>query len=263
MYEQGHLAILKGNLVARRLRRQDHRPEEPVDHRPGARVRFRERLHGGDHGEADQGRRRDRDPLRGPEGRPGHAGDAGADLGADRPGAGRIGRPAHRRALLRRHLGHGGRATSRRRPTSAAPIALVKEGDSITIDAKKRLLQLNVPAKELAARRKKWKPPKPRYTRGRARQVHEARVDRLAAARSPTPARSSSPGRFRNSSSSGVLARPRIALRWGKRPKRWMMSRWAQRVAVDVVRLGIGVQRPGELAGLTWSASASECSKGR
>jgi dihydroxy-acid dehydratase len=46
------------------------------------------------------------------------------------------------------------------------PIALVKEGDSITIDAKKLLLQLNVPAKELAARRKKWKQPKPRYTTG-------------------------------------------------------------------------------------------------
>jgi dihydroxy-acid dehydratase len=45
-------------------------------------------------------------------------------------------------------------------------IALVKERDSITIDAKKHLLQLNVPAKELAARRKKWKQPKPRYTRG-------------------------------------------------------------------------------------------------
>jgi len=45
-------------------------------------------------------------------------------------------------------------------------IALVKEGDSITIDAKKRLIQLNVPAKELAARRKKWKAPKPRYTLG-------------------------------------------------------------------------------------------------
>jgi dihydroxy-acid dehydratase len=45
-------------------------------------------------------------------------------------------------------------------------IALVKEGDSITIDAKKRLIQLNVPAKELAARRRKWKQPKPRYTRG-------------------------------------------------------------------------------------------------
>ena len=46
------------------------------------------------------------------------------------------------------------------------PIALVKEGDSITIDARKRLIQLNVSAKELAARRKKWKAPKPRYTRG-------------------------------------------------------------------------------------------------
>jgi dihydroxy-acid dehydratase len=45
-------------------------------------------------------------------------------------------------------------------------IALVKEGDSITIDAKKHLIQLNVPAKELAQRRRKWKQPKPRYTRG-------------------------------------------------------------------------------------------------
>jgi dihydroxy-acid dehydratase len=45
-------------------------------------------------------------------------------------------------------------------------IALVKEGDSITIDAKKLLLQLNVAPRELAARRKKWKAPKPRYTKG-------------------------------------------------------------------------------------------------
>ncbi|MEO8143561.1 MAG: dihydroxy-acid dehydratase [Betaproteobacteria bacterium] len=45
-------------------------------------------------------------------------------------------------------------------------IALVKEGDSITIDAKKLRLQLNVPAKEIAARRRKWKAPKPRYTKG-------------------------------------------------------------------------------------------------
>jgi dihydroxy-acid dehydratase len=46
------------------------------------------------------------------------------------------------------------------------PIALIKEGDSITIDAKKHRIQLNVTVKELAARRKKWKAPKPRYTRG-------------------------------------------------------------------------------------------------
>jgi dihydroxy-acid dehydratase len=46
------------------------------------------------------------------------------------------------------------------------PIALVTEGDSITIDAHKRLIRLNVSAKALAARRKKWKQPKARYTRG-------------------------------------------------------------------------------------------------
>ena len=46
------------------------------------------------------------------------------------------------------------------------PIALVREGDSITIDAKKRLIQLNVSAKEISRRKKAWKPPRPRYTTG-------------------------------------------------------------------------------------------------
>jgi dihydroxy-acid dehydratase len=45
-------------------------------------------------------------------------------------------------------------------------IALVHEGDSITIDADKRVLQLNVPDDEIARRRAAWMPPKPRYTRG-------------------------------------------------------------------------------------------------
>jgi dihydroxy-acid dehydratase len=45
-------------------------------------------------------------------------------------------------------------------------IALIKEGDSITIDGHKRLLQLNVPEDEIARRRAAWKPPAPRYTRG-------------------------------------------------------------------------------------------------
>jgi len=45
-------------------------------------------------------------------------------------------------------------------------IALVKEGDSITIDARKLLIRLNVSAAELARRRKQWKQPKPKYTRG-------------------------------------------------------------------------------------------------
>ncbi|SCU76075.1 Dihydroxy-acid dehydratase 1 [Cupriavidus necator] len=45
-------------------------------------------------------------------------------------------------------------------------IALVQEGDSITIDAHKLLLQLNVADEELAKRRANWKQPAPRYTRG-------------------------------------------------------------------------------------------------
>ncbi|HEY9461305.1 MAG TPA: dihydroxy-acid dehydratase [Paralcaligenes sp.] len=45
-------------------------------------------------------------------------------------------------------------------------IALVQEGDSITIDAHHQLLQLNVPDDEIAARRAKWVAPKPRYLRG-------------------------------------------------------------------------------------------------
>jgi dihydroxy-acid dehydratase len=45
-------------------------------------------------------------------------------------------------------------------------IGLVKEGDSITIDAPNRLLQLNVDDAELANRRSEWKPRPPRYTTG-------------------------------------------------------------------------------------------------
>jgi dihydroxy-acid dehydratase len=45
-------------------------------------------------------------------------------------------------------------------------IALVEEGDSVTIDAHARLLQLNVPDEEIARRRANWQAPAPRYTRG-------------------------------------------------------------------------------------------------
>jgi len=45
-------------------------------------------------------------------------------------------------------------------------IALVQEGDSITIDSDRRLIQLNVPDEELEKRRLLWKQPVPRYTRG-------------------------------------------------------------------------------------------------
>ena len=45
-------------------------------------------------------------------------------------------------------------------------IALIEEGDSITIDAHKLLVQLNVDDAEIARRRAAWKQPAPRYTRG-------------------------------------------------------------------------------------------------
>jgi dihydroxy-acid dehydratase len=45
-------------------------------------------------------------------------------------------------------------------------IALIEEGDSITIDANRLLIELNVDAKTLEARRARWRPPAPRYTRG-------------------------------------------------------------------------------------------------
>lgn len=45
-------------------------------------------------------------------------------------------------------------------------LALVNEGDSVTIDAERRLLQLNISDEELERRREAWRPPKPRYTTG-------------------------------------------------------------------------------------------------
>lgn len=45
-------------------------------------------------------------------------------------------------------------------------IALVREGDTITIDAHTLNLQLHVSDEELARRRSAWTPPAPRYTRG-------------------------------------------------------------------------------------------------
>ena len=58
------------------------------------------------------------------------------------------------------------------------PIALVEEGDLITIDAERRLLEVDVCKDELVRRREAWSPPPPRYTAGvlhkYARQVSSA-----------------------------------------------------------------------------------------
>ncbi len=59
-------------------------------------------------------------------------------------------------------------------------LAVVKNGDPITIDAEGRKLSLEIPAAEIRARQAKWKQPKPRYSRGilakYAAQVSSAHV---------------------------------------------------------------------------------------
>jgi dihydroxy-acid dehydratase len=45
-------------------------------------------------------------------------------------------------------------------------IALIREGDSITIDADRKVVQLNLTDEEITRRRAAWTPPPPRYTRG-------------------------------------------------------------------------------------------------
>jgi dihydroxy-acid dehydratase len=49
---------------------------------------------------------------------------------------------------------------------TGGPLALVRNGDKIVIDAEKRELTLAISSKEMKSRRKLWKPMKPRYTRG-------------------------------------------------------------------------------------------------
>jgi dihydroxy-acid dehydratase len=49
---------------------------------------------------------------------------------------------------------------------AGGPLALVKNGDKISIDSESRQINLLVPAAEMKSRRRAWKPPKPRYTRG-------------------------------------------------------------------------------------------------
>ncbi|KAH6995033.1 dehydratase family [Ilyonectria destructans] len=46
------------------------------------------------------------------------------------------------------------------------PIALVEDGDTITIDAEKAIIDLEIPEAEMNRRRDAWTPPVPRYTRG-------------------------------------------------------------------------------------------------
>jgi len=45
-------------------------------------------------------------------------------------------------------------------------LALVREGDQVTIDAEARVLRLEISDADLKSRRAEWRPPTPRYTSG-------------------------------------------------------------------------------------------------
>jgi dihydroxy-acid dehydratase len=49
---------------------------------------------------------------------------------------------------------------------SGGPLAIVKNGDAITIDARRRKITLDVPIREIKSRLRAWRAPRPRYTRG-------------------------------------------------------------------------------------------------
>lgn len=165
MYEQGHLAILKGNLSPEGAVAKITGLKNPVITGP-ARVFDDEQsaLQAILDGKIKAG---DVMVLRylGPKGGPGMPemlAPTGALIGAG------LGESVGLITDGRFSGGTWGMVVGHVAPEAAAGgnIALVHEGDTITIDAHQLKLELNVPADELARRRSLWKAPAPRYTRG-------------------------------------------------------------------------------------------------
>lgn len=165
MYEQGHLAILKGNLSPEGSVAKITGLKNPVITGP-ARVFDDEQsaLQAILDGRIKAG---DVMVLRylGPKGGPGMPemlAPTGALIGAG------LGESVGLITDGRFSGGTWGMVVGHVAPEAAAGgnIALVKEGDSITIDAHQLLLNVNVSDEELAKRKASWKAPAPRYTRG-------------------------------------------------------------------------------------------------
>jgi dihydroxy-acid dehydratase len=165
LYEQGHLAILKGNLSPEGCVAKISGLKNPVITGP-ARV-FEDEYSAMDAILADKIKAGDVLVLRylGPKGGPGMP-----EMLA--PTSAIIGKGLGESVGLitdgRFSGGTWGMVVGHIAPEAYAggTIALVQEGDSITIDALTQLIQLNVPDEEIARRRANWKAPAPRYTRG-------------------------------------------------------------------------------------------------
>ena len=165
LYKQGHLAILKGNLSPEGCVAKITGLKNPVITGP-ARV-FNDEYTAMDAILADQIKAGDVLVLRylGPKGAPGMP-----EMLA--PTSAIVGKGLGESVGLitdgRFSGGTWGMVVGHVAPEAYAggTIALVEEGDSITIDARQQLIQLNVPDDEIARRRTAWKAPEPRYTRG-------------------------------------------------------------------------------------------------
>ena len=165
MYEQGHLAILKGNLSPEGCVAKITGLKNPVMTGP-ARV-FDDEQSAMEAILAGKIKAGDVMVLRylGPKGGPGMPemlAPTGALVGAG------LGETVGLITDGRFSGGTWGMVVGHVAPEAAAGgnIAFIHEGDSITIDAKQLLLQLNIDDAELAQRKQGWKPPLPRYLRG-------------------------------------------------------------------------------------------------
>jgi dihydroxy-acid dehydratase len=165
LYKQGHLAILKGNLAPEGCVAKITGLKNPVITGP-ARV-FEDEYTAMDAILADQIKPGDVLVMRylGPKGGPGMP-----EMLA--PTSALIGKGLGESVGLitdgRFSGGTWGMVVGHVAPEAfeGGTIALVQEGDSVTIDANQLLIQLNVADEEIARRRALWKQPAPRYTRG-------------------------------------------------------------------------------------------------
>ncbi|HXA48017.1 MAG TPA: dihydroxy-acid dehydratase, partial [Burkholderiaceae bacterium] len=165
LYKQGHLAILKGNLSTEGCVAKITGLKNPVITGP-ARV-FDDEYSAMDAILADQVKAGDVLVLRylGPKGAPGMP-----EMLA--PTSALIGKGLGESVGMvtdgRFSGGTWGMVVGHVSPEAyvGGTIALVQEGDSVTIDAHQQLIQLNVADAEIARRRALWKAPAPRYTRG-------------------------------------------------------------------------------------------------
>ncbi len=165
MYAQGHLAILKGNLSPEGCVAKITGLKNPVMTGP-ARV-FDDEQSGLAAILAGKIKAGDVMVLRylGPKGGPGMPemlAPTGALIGAG------LGESVGLITDGRFSGGTWGMVVGHVAPEAAAGgnIAFINEGDSITIDARQLLLQLNISDAELESRKVGWKAPAPRYTRG-------------------------------------------------------------------------------------------------